>query len=147
MKRVLVRIAVAAVFLVIGFVIGRVFQHATTGYHYRVLDQKEYASALGPIQWSCVFESVGMPFLDPEKTIITLGNRTIYKAQRDFQEDAPYAENLRTSSNSVAWDDRDFRFHLTVEPIEKGDRNRATNRSQPVRFGTNSGQSPAGTDR
>jgi hypothetical protein len=127
MKRAVIIVAVCGVMLVAGFFGGRAVQSAKTGYHYRLLKQKEYESSLGPIQWSCFVESVGFPFLETEKTMINMGNRTIYKAQRDFQEDAPFAENIVTSSNSVAWDDGDFRYHLTVEPMKKGEPDGAGN--------------------
>src|SRR4051812_15510215 len=93
MKRVLMLTAVGGVMLIVGFFSGRAFQDAKSGYHYRVLEQKDYNSELGPIQWICVLESIGSPLLDTGTTIIKVGNRTIYKAQRDFQEDAPYARN------------------------------------------------------
>jgi hypothetical protein len=76
---------------------------------------------LGPIQWTCFLESVGVPFLDTETTIISMGNRTIYKAQRDFQESDPHARNIMTSSNSIAWEDGDFRYHLRIEPMTNGE--------------------------
>lgn len=147
MKRVLILVAVGGVILVVGFFSGRAFQHAKTGYHYRLLEQKEYASALGPIQWTCFLESVGIPFLDPEKTMISMGNRTIYKAQRDFQENDPRARNIVTSSNSIAWEDGDFRYHLIVEPMTKGEQDGAADRSQPVPLGTNSTPLAAGSGR
>jgi hypothetical protein len=97
---------VGGVILIMGFFSGRAFQHAKTGYHYRLLEQKEYASGLGPIQWTCFLESVGMPFLDTEKTMISMGNRTIYKAQRDFQESAangsqPFSSDTNRTSSAA----------------------------------------------
>ncbi|MDB6057765.1 MAG: hypothetical protein JWO95_1609 [Verrucomicrobiales bacterium] len=119
MNRILILVVVGGVTLIIGFFSGRAFQHAKTGYHIVALEQKEYASALGPIQWKCFFESEGIPIHETEKTTISMGNRTIYKAQRDFQEDAPYARNITTSSNSIAWEDGDYKYHLVVEPMPK----------------------------
>ena len=147
MKRILILVAVGGVMLIAGFFGGRAFQHAKTGYHYRLLEQKEYASTLGPIQWTCFLESVGMPFLDTEKTMISMGNRTIYKAQRGFQESDPHARNIETSGNSIAWEDGDFRYHLMVEPMTKGEQGGAANRRQPVQLGTNSTPLPAGSGR
>jgi hypothetical protein len=117
MKRVLILIAVGVSMLTVGFFSGRAFQNAKSGYHYRLLEQKDYDSGLGPIHWSCAIESVGLPFLDPGTTTIKFANRTIYKAQRDFQEDAPYARNIQTSTNWIAWEDGDYKFHLTVESL------------------------------
>lgn len=64
-------------------------------------------------------ESVGTPFLDPEKTMISMGNRTLYKAQRDFQENDPHARNLEVSDNIISWEDGDYQYHLTVTPMQK----------------------------
>ena len=118
MKPNLIRFAVGIILLVSGFVGGRFYQSAKNGYHLNVLDEKEYQFPLGPIHWSCVIESVGFPFLDTEKTIIEFNRRTIYKAQRDFQENAPIAQNITTSNKSIDWDDGDYRFHLTINEIK-----------------------------
>ena len=83
------------------------------------MERKEYASTLGPIEWSRFFESTGVPFLDTDKTMINMGNRTIYKAQRDFQENDPYARNIEISDNIISWDDGDYQYHLTVVPMKK----------------------------
>ena len=88
-----------------------------------------------------------MPFLDTEKTMISMGNRTIYKAQRDFQESAPHARNIETTGNSIAWEDGDYRYHLTVETMTKGEQDGAANRSQPVRPETNQTPAAAGSAR
>ena len=147
MKRVLIRVAVGGAMLVIGFFSGRAFQHAKTGYHYRLLEQKEYSTPMGPIQWSCFLESVGLPFLDTEKTMITMGNRTIYKAQRDFQERAPSAKRIEATDDSVSWEDGDFRYHLTVVPMGKGEPQHTADGSQPSRSTPNPTPAPAGSRR
>lgn len=147
MKRALIFVAGGGLLFLVGFFSGRAFQHTATGYHYRLLEQKEYASSLGPIQWSCFLESVGAPFLDPEKTMITLGNRTIYKAQRDFQDDDPRARNIEVSGDSIKWADGDFRYHLTVKPITIGERAGPANGSQPFTAQTNATSSAAGSHR
>ena len=147
MKRRLILSAVVGVMLVIGFVAGALFQSARNGYHYRLLEEKEYASSLGPIKWSCFIESVGFPFLDPEKTMISVGNRTIYKAQRDFQEDNPHARNIETSGNSIAWEDGDYRYHLTMQEMTNGEPPGASAGIQPTRSETNSTSSAARSGR
>lgn len=132
MKRVIFFV-IAAVLLIGGFFVGRAYQNAASGYHYRLLERKEYASDLGPIEWTCFMESIGVPFLDNEKTMISMGNRTIYKAQRDFQENAPSAENIKTTGNSITWDDGDYFYHLTVEEMKKAGASGSTNVSQSIR--------------
>ena len=121
MKRLIIRLAVGTVLLVIGFVGGRLFQHARTGFHFKVLAEKQYGSDKDPVRWRCVSESVGMPFLDPGTTIVEYRGRTIYKAQRIFQESVPVAANIKASDNQVDWDDGEFQFHLTVQALKKGE--------------------------
>lgn len=117
MKQKLIVAVVGVILFVLGMFSGSVLQYAKTEYHYKLLERKEYDSSLGPIEWSCFSESVGTPFLDPEKTMINLGNRTIYKAQRDFQENEPHARNIAISNNIISWEDGDYHYRLTVEPM------------------------------
>jgi hypothetical protein len=51
--------------------------------------------------------------------MLTMGNRTIYKAQRDFQENDPYARNIEISDNLISWEDGDYQYRLTVVPMRK----------------------------
>jgi hypothetical protein len=119
MKFKLAIMFVGVIMFVIGLLCGGAIQHAKTGYHYKLLERKEYPSeTLGTIEWSCFSESVGEPFLDPEKTMINMGNRTIYKAKRDFQEDDPHARNIKISDNVISWEDGDYEYHLTVIPMK-----------------------------
>ena len=117
MKRILWLTAGGGLTLLLGFYAGRAFQHAQTGYQFTLLEQKEYASELGPIRFSRFWESVGVALFDTEWTKISVGNRTIYQAQRDFQEGVPSARNIATSSNAITWDDGDFRYRLSVEEL------------------------------
>jgi hypothetical protein len=117
MKRALIYASVGAILVVVGFFAGEFCQHQKTGYHFEVREQKLFRSPLGKIEWSYVTESVGMPFLDPGTTIIKFEDRTIYKAQRYFQEDYPYARNIQTNDNSIMWEDGEFKFQLTIESL------------------------------
>lgn len=145
MKRVSFRLDVGIVLLIVAYGVGRIYQHARTGYHYKILAEKEFTSPMGPIHWRCVTESAGFPFLDPEITIIEYGDRTIYKARRSFQERSPFAENIEASDKSIAWDDGEFHFQLKVEPLKNGGQNGATNRSHPESPETNNNSSAAGS--
>ena len=117
MKRALIYASIGAALVMFGFFAGEFFQHQKTGYHFEVRDQKSIQSPLGEIEWSYVTESVGMPFLDPGTTIIKFEGRTIYKAQRYFQEDFPYARNIQTNDNSIRWEDGEFKFQLIIESL------------------------------
>ncbi|MBL9166216.1 MAG: hypothetical protein JNN07_00575 [Verrucomicrobiales bacterium] len=131
MKRALIFVAVGGVMLVTGWFAGAFFQNARSGYQYRLLEERDYASPLGTVKWSCFTETVGYPFLDPEKTMITVGDRTIYKAQRDFQEDNPRARNIETTGNSITWEDGDYRYHLTIEAMTNGEPAAPANSHRP----------------
>jgi hypothetical protein len=124
MKRTIIFSAVGIFLIIVSFAVGRFYQDAKNGYHCKMYEQKHYECLLGTIQWSCVGESVGMPFLDPETTLIQFNNRVIYKAQRDFQEDAPYARNIVVTNDSIAWDDGDFQYHLTISTNVPKEKNR-----------------------
>ena len=117
MKRFLIYSVLGAALVVAGFLVGSQYQYLKSGYHFEVLEEKSFQSSLGKVKWSCVIESVGMPFLDPGTTIIKLEDRTIYKAQRYFQEDCPYARNIQTHDNVIAWEDGEFKYSLIVEPL------------------------------
>jgi hypothetical protein len=148
MKRLLIRLAIGSVLLLFGFVGGRLFQHAKTGFHFKVLAEKQYGSAKDPVHWRCVSESVGMPFLDPGTTTLEYRGRTIYKAQRIFQESVPVAANVSVLGQQISWDDGELRFHLSVEEMKKGEQqDGAANGSQPFSSETNRTSSAAGSRR
>jgi hypothetical protein len=115
-----------------GFVAGRVFQHLRSGYHYEIREEKTYPWKPGGIRWRYVTESVGLPFLDPGTTILEFNERTIYKAKRGFQESVPFAGNVKTSDNGVEWDDGEYRFRLSVEPLPAKPPSSATSSSSSV---------------
>ncbi len=118
MKTTLLRIAICIFILIVGFFAGRFAQHNKTGYHFSVRESKEYPFSFGAIRWSYVTESVGVPFLDPGTTILEFDHRVIYKAQRSFQEDFPFAKNISTEGGSVVWNDGQYKFQLTVSKSE-----------------------------
>ena len=115
----LIRIGVGLALLVIGFVGGRLFQDAKTGVHYKVVEEKRYGSANDPVFWKSVSESIGTPLLDAGTILLEYRGRTIYKAQRLFQENNPVAGNVSVSDQHITWDDGELRFHLTVEEMKK----------------------------
>lgn len=128
MKRVLIYTIVGIALLVVGFLAGRLYQNLSYGYHFEVREEKSIQSPLGKVGWSYVTESVGMPFLDPGTTIIKFEDRTIYKAQRYFQENYPYARNIQTHDNFIGWEDGEFKYQLVIEPM--------TNSSAALQFKT-----------
>lgn len=144
MKRLSIRPAVGVILLVSAFVAGAVFQHARTGFHFKVLAEKQYGASADPVRWRCVSESVGMPFLDPGTTTLEYRGRTIYKARRIFQEIVPVAANVSVSGQQIVWDDGELQFHLTVEQMRKGEPGGAANRGQPVSSETNRTPGAAG---
>ena len=117
MKRALQLTAIGLGLMVLGFFAGRAFQHLKSGYHFETIEAKEIQSSLGTVEWKCVTESVGMPFLDPGTTMIDFKGRTIFKARRMFQENYPYARNVQVTNNTIVWDDGELKYHLTVAPL------------------------------
>jgi hypothetical protein len=145
MKRLSIRPAVGVILLVSAFVAGALFQHARNGFFFKVLAEKQYGASADPVRWRCVSESVGMPFLDPGTTTIEYRGRTIYKAQRIFQESVPVAGNIKVSDKQIDWDDGELRFHLTVEEMKRGEPDGPANRSRPVGSETNRTSAAAGS--
>jgi hypothetical protein len=147
MKRLVFRLTAGTMLLVVGFVGGRLYQHAKTGFHFKVLAEKEYGTPKDPVRLRYVSESVGMPFLDPGTSTIEYRGRTLYKAQRIFQESVPVAANISVSDKQIDWDDGEYQFHLTMEEMKKGEPSGTANGSPPIRSETNSASSAAGSRR
>ena len=127
MKRVLAYGVVGAILLIAGFAGGRWYQDLKSGYHLRVLEEKQYGDPKDPVRWRCVLETIGLGFLNSETYVIEYRGRTIYKCQRDFQERVPVAANIKVSGKQIDWDDGDLKFHLTVAEIKKDQKGAATN--------------------
>ena len=121
MKRKIILAVIGLALLAAAFFAGRFVQHSNSGYHYEVRDTKDYDSPAGPIRWSYVIESVGIPFLDPGTTILEVDGRTIYKAKRAFQESSPYARNISATQDGIAWDDGEFRYDLKIHRMKTGE--------------------------
>lgn len=125
-KRIILVLAFLIVFLC-GGLAGRVYQHLKTGYHYKVLNTKSFPFENGKVELSYTSESVGLPFLDPETSVLTLTTKyglpvTIYKAKRMFQESCPHIQDVSTETNRIAWNDGINTYRLTVEPIAQSDK-------------------------
>ncbi|MCB1078991.1 MAG: hypothetical protein KDM64_14310 [Verrucomicrobiae bacterium] len=92
--------------------------HFLFGYRYQVRESKDYETPFGPVRWSYVTESVGLPILDPGTTVIELDGRTIFKAKRGFQEASPFAKNLTINGDQIFWEDGDYAFTLSLRKLE-----------------------------
>jgi hypothetical protein len=108
------RVVWFAALLLAGFVSGAFFQHARSRYRFTVLAEKEYVSGVGKVRWVAARESVGMPFLETETTMIEADGHVVYKAKRDFQEKSPYAEVVSVTNNVIVWRDGISRYELRV---------------------------------
>lgn len=135
MKRKITLAIIGIALLTLGFVVGGFVLHCKSGYHYEVRDTRDYDSPVGPVRWSYVTESVGLPFLDSGTTILEVDGRLIYKAKRSFQESSPYARNIRGTPHGIAWDDGEFQYDLKIQPRNNGEQddggNSATLRDAP----------------
>ncbi len=92
-------------------------EKAIYGYYYTVRDEKTYPFKYGELEFRHVSESVGLPFLDPGTTILEFDHRSIYKAQRGFQELSPFAREIKINDNIIQWEDGDYDFVLTINRI------------------------------
>jgi hypothetical protein len=68
-----------------------------------------------------------MPFLDPGTTVIEYRGRTIYKANRFFQESVPFATNIKVSEKQIDWEDGELKYHLNLENADNINPDSATN--------------------
>ena len=121
-RKVIFSIVVLLLLLGLTFFAGTLYEHAAHGYYFKVREKKDYETSMGPVHWSYVTESIGIPFLDPGTTIIEHEGRILYKAPRFFQESVPFAQNIVSSNNFIGWDDGEYHFHLviTTNVLKKG---------------------------
>jgi len=116
--------------VVSGVLVGRWYQHITSGFHCEPIAEKKYEFFTDFVRWRASFESIGLPALNTETTVIEFGGRIVYKATRLFQESFPYADHVEVKGRSICWDDGEFRFNLAVEEIEKQEGHDAQNRAR-----------------
>jgi hypothetical protein len=122
MKRGLLQVIIGIALLLIGFVGGSFYQDARVGYHFNVIEEKTYEAPMGMIRWVHGMESIGTPFLDPDTTMITVDDRVIYKAKREFQESSPFVKDVKVNGNVIEWKDGISRFQLTISEEESNAR-------------------------
>ena len=132
MRRNLVLLLVGICLLGIGFIAGKIQQHAATGLHFEVRKEKIYGTTENHVIWQYVTETKGLPFLDSGKTTMEYRGRTIFKASVDFQEGIPFARNIKVSGTQIDWDDGELQFHLTVEDLKKEENTNNILQQQPM---------------
>ena len=108
----------------LGVAIGAGIHHLKAGYWCKVLKTQSFPFEGGTVSQSFMAESVGMPFLDPETSVLTVTTRsgipiTVYKAKRVFQEASPQLRDVKADKNQITWQDGINTYELTVMPIEK----------------------------
>lgn len=123
----MVRTAIWTVVLVsvatIAFFAGRGFQHTKSGYYFMLMDEQEFPYAPdASIRLQHAIKNVGLPFMTPESSILTLeessgGKITLYEAQRVFQESYPCIENVAVKGDDIAWSDGRYRYRLTITTL------------------------------
>ena len=124
MKTWIIRIVSFLLVFVLGIIGGRVYQHLKTGYHYEILQTESFPFTEGTVTLNHTSESVGMPFLEPETSVLTLTAKyglpiTIYKAERMFQEAIPFVKSISIEANTCSWDDGIYVYKLTIEPAKQ----------------------------
>lgn len=132
MKKPIAIAFICALLVILGFIAGRVYQDLRNGYHHEVLEKRSYTWEVGEIQWRHEFQHVGFtPFVLPA-TVLEFKGRTIYKAEQGFDNGMPFADNVKASDNTVEWDDREYRFRLSVEPLPAMPPSATTSSPPPV---------------
>jgi len=92
------------------------------GYHYELRSEKRVPYGEGAVVIRYVTETMGLPFLDPGTSIVTLedgfgGETTIYKARRIFQEAYPFVSDVKVEGEAFEWTDGDKQYHLRIHPL------------------------------
>jgi len=100
--------------LAAGFVLGRCHGVMTRGYYYEIREKKTFESSAGPLEWRYVTKSEGLPFLDPGTTELEFEGRTLYSAQRWFQESYPFARDIKFDGGTLKWSDGQYDFDLKI---------------------------------
>ena len=108
----------------IGGLLGAAAQHLRGGCWYKVLKTESFPFSAGEITLSYTAESIGMPFLDSETSVLTVKTKyglpiVVYKAKRMFQESCPNVKNVKTEANQVSWQDGINAYHLTVTLMDE----------------------------
>jgi hypothetical protein len=120
-KTTLWAIGIIAV-LVVVFIGGRFTERMKNGYFYEVRDEHEVPYSIGLVSVKYVTESVGLPFLDPGTSVVSIndakcGPITLYKAKRTFQESYPFVEAVLVRDNELTWNDGIYSYQLQIVPL------------------------------
>jgi hypothetical protein len=123
MKKKLIIVVSFVVVFAIGCLLGAFLQHLRGGYWHKVLKTESFPFPNGEVTLSYTAESIGMPFLDPETSVLTVKTEydlpiTVYKAKRMFQESSPHVKDVKTANNQVTWQDGINTYQLTVTTIK-----------------------------
>lgn len=108
-----------------GTAVGAIVQHLRAGYWHKILKSESFPFPDGEITLNHTAESIGMPFLDPETSVLTVKTGsglpiTVYKAKRMFQESRPHVQDVRIVGHQITWQDGINTYALTVSPIKTG---------------------------
>ena len=122
-KKLIITIAFLVVFIT-GCFVGSCVQYLKSGYHHKTRRTKSFPFRNGEVTLKHITESIGMPFLDPETSVITVQTECglpiiVYKAKRVFQESCPHVEGVKIDTNQVTWQDGINSYQLAITPIEE----------------------------
>jgi hypothetical protein len=101
----------------IAFMVGRWSERMQHGYAYKVNREKVVEFQVAPIYVRQVMEHVGISPMETETSVIEVDERTVYKAKRIFQENAPYVENVKVNNGLIEWDDGEYEFSLKMQKV------------------------------
>ncbi|MBL9131149.1 MAG: hypothetical protein JNG86_08125 [Verrucomicrobiaceae bacterium] len=124
MKRVHITwVCSALVACALSFALGMQFQKMR-GYHYELRSEKRVPYSGGTVAIKYVTETMGLPFLDPGTSIVTLeresgSETTIFKARRVFQEASPFVSDVKVNGDAFEWNDGERQYKLRISSLER----------------------------
>jgi hypothetical protein len=131
---IVVYISALVVVSVTAYILGWYSYKLKYGYWHEVRREKSYPTANGLIKVSYITETIGIPFMDPGTSSVTLTDNNgleflLYKSNLIFQEGYPFVDGVTIEKNIIRWEDGIRKYELHIEDIEKCRSNPAVNRS------------------
>ncbi|MFN7562485.1 MAG: hypothetical protein ACK5TH_11950 [Prosthecobacter sp.] len=115
MKRAALRFAAFAGIFITGIFVGAVMGIGLGKERLHLLHLESYPLAFGKVEWRHFTRSSGFEMMAIDHTRLEFRGRVLYEAGRDFQENRPFARNIKVQSNQIEWDDGDYRYQLVID--------------------------------
>lgn len=100
--------------------VGGIFLHRAIARHrFAVRQEKTYPTSAGDVHWQYVTDTDGPALLDPGATQLEFNGRILYKAQRYFQDDKPFVDEIKVTDGTIDWQDGEYIYSLRINPIKE----------------------------